>query len=79
MMTERELSRRARHRLAVLRHVEEVSGSVAAGSDAGIADLENTLGLVRDKPFAGQENPWADSVQQEMLSRITDVAHTLAT
>ncbi|WP_434095387.1 helix-turn-helix domain-containing protein, partial [Streptomyces lanatus] len=30
MMTERELSRRARHRLAVLRHVEEVSGSVAA-------------------------------------------------
>ncbi|MGI5405021.1 helix-turn-helix domain-containing protein [Streptomyces sp. CA-135486] len=30
MMTERELSRRARHRLATLRHVEEVSGSVAA-------------------------------------------------
>ncbi|MDQ8708227.1 helix-turn-helix domain-containing protein [Streptomyces sp. LHD-70] len=30
MMTERDLSRRARHRLAVLRHVEEVSGSVAA-------------------------------------------------
>ncbi|WP_274564969.1 helix-turn-helix domain-containing protein [Streptomyces spiramyceticus] len=29
-MTERELSRRVRHRLAVLRHVEEVSGSVAA-------------------------------------------------
>ncbi|MFG2887926.1 helix-turn-helix domain-containing protein [Streptomyces sp. NPDC048248] len=30
MPTERDLSRRARHRLAVLRHVEEVSGSVAA-------------------------------------------------
>lgn len=29
-MTERELQRRARHRLAVLRHVEEASGSVAA-------------------------------------------------
>ncbi|SED91857.1 Transposase [Streptomyces sp. 2224.1] len=29
-MTERDLSRRARHRLAVLRHGEEVSGSVAA-------------------------------------------------
>lgn len=29
-MTERELQRCARHRLAVLRHVEEVSGSVAA-------------------------------------------------
>jgi len=29
-MTERELERRAQRRLAVLRHVEEVSGSVAA-------------------------------------------------
>jgi transposase len=29
-MTERELARRARHRLAVLRHAEEVSGNVAA-------------------------------------------------
>jgi hypothetical protein len=28
-MTERELERRARHRLAVLRHAEEVSGNVA--------------------------------------------------
>ena len=29
-MTERELERQARHRLAVLRHVEEVSGNVSA-------------------------------------------------
>ena len=29
-MTERERERQARHRLAVLRHVEEVSGNVAA-------------------------------------------------
>ncbi|MFG2123898.1 helix-turn-helix domain-containing protein [Streptomyces sp. NPDC048710] len=29
-MTERELARRARHRLAVLRHAEEVSGKIAA-------------------------------------------------
>ena len=29
-MTEREIERRARHRLAVLRHAEEVSGNVAA-------------------------------------------------
>jgi transposase-like protein len=29
-MTERELDRQARHRLAVLRHVEEVSGNVSA-------------------------------------------------
>ena len=29
-MTQRELERRARHKLAVIEHVEEVSGSVAA-------------------------------------------------
>ena len=29
-MTERELERRAKHKLAVLKHVQEVSGSVAA-------------------------------------------------
>jgi hypothetical protein len=29
-MSERELERRAQHRPAVLRHVEEVSGNVAA-------------------------------------------------
>ena len=29
-MTERELERRAKHKLAVLKHVEEVSGSVSA-------------------------------------------------
>lgn len=30
--TERELERRAKHKLAVLRHVDEVSGNVAASS-----------------------------------------------
>lgn len=30
MTTERELERRAKHKLAVLKHVEEVSGSVSA-------------------------------------------------
>ncbi|MDX6348839.1 MAG: hypothetical protein QOF84_3629 [Streptomyces sp.] len=39
----------------------------------------NALGLVRGRPFDGQDYPWADSVQQEMLSRIVDVAHTQAT
>ena len=33
-MTERELERRAQRRLAVLRHVEEVSGNVAAPPEA---------------------------------------------
>lgn len=52
---------------------------LAAGPGAGLPDLENALGLVRGRPFAGQDYPWADSVEQEMLARITDIAHTLAT
>lgn len=52
---------------------------LAAGPGAGLPDLENALGLVRGRPFATQDYPWADSVEQEMLARITDVAHTLAT
>jgi hypothetical protein len=51
---------------------------LAAGPEAGIPDLENALSLVRGRPFEGGDFPWADSVQQEMLSRIVDVAHTLA-
>ncbi|SNT33820.1 LysM domain-containing protein [Actinacidiphila glaucinigra] len=50
----------------------------AAGPVAGMADLEAALALVRGRPFDGQEYPWAVSVQQEMLSRIVDVVHTLA-
>ncbi|MDX3075857.1 bacterial transcriptional activator domain-containing protein [Streptomyces sp. MI02-7b] len=52
---------------------------LAAGPVAGMADLEAALALVRGRPFDGQEYPWAVSVQQEMLSRIVDVVHTLAT
>jgi hypothetical protein len=37
-MTERELARRARHRLAVLRHAEEVSGNIAANASTHGAD-----------------------------------------
>ncbi|MFD4867366.1 hypothetical protein [Streptomyces sp. NPDC058412] len=36
------------------------------------------MALVRGKPFDGRTPPWADPVIQEMLSRITDTAHTLA-
>ncbi|MFD6280778.1 bacterial transcriptional activator domain-containing protein [Streptomyces sp. NPDC060209] len=52
--------------------------ALAAGPDTGIPDLENALGLVRGKPFEGQDYPWADSIQQEIISRVVDVAHTLA-
>ncbi|MFE2427873.1 hypothetical protein ACFXJ5_14160 [Streptomyces sp. NPDC059373] len=40
--------------------------------------VENALGLVRGKPFDGQDYPWAHSARHEMLSRIIDIAHTLA-
>ncbi|MFJ5218711.1 hypothetical protein ACIP98_28820 [Streptomyces sp. NPDC088354] len=53
--------------------------ALAAGPVAGLAGLEEALAMVRGRPFDGQEQPWAASVQQEILSRIVDVAHTLAT
>ncbi|MFD9545415.1 hypothetical protein [Streptomyces sp. NPDC060022] len=40
--------------------------ALAAGATTGIPDLENALGLVRGKPFEGQDYPWADSIQQEI-------------
>ncbi|WP_345173861.1 hypothetical protein, partial [Streptomyces lavendulae] len=54
------------------------SRGLAAGPQAGIADLEAAMALVRGKPFDGRTLPWADAVTQEMLARITDTAHTLA-
>ncbi|MFE3865066.1 LysM peptidoglycan-binding domain-containing protein [Streptomyces goshikiensis] len=51
---------------------------LAAGPNAGIKDLEAAMALVRGKPFSGRTPPWADPVVQDMLSRITDTAHTLA-
>ncbi|QIB49554.1 LysM peptidoglycan-binding domain-containing protein [Streptomyces aureoverticillatus] len=49
------------------------------GSVAGITDLEAALALVRGAPFGGADLTWAAARIQEMLVRITDVAHTLAT
>ncbi|MFE2736188.1 LysM peptidoglycan-binding domain-containing protein [Streptomyces sp. NPDC059349] len=46
---------------------------------AGIADLEAALDLVRGRPFGGADLAWAAARTQEILVRITDVAHTLAT
>ncbi|MFB6808856.1 LysM peptidoglycan-binding domain-containing protein [Streptomyces sp. NPDC056387] len=54
------------------------SRGLAAGPEGGIADLETAMGLVRGKPFDGRTMPWAEPVIQDMLSRITDTAHTLA-
>ncbi|MFE4687279.1 LysM peptidoglycan-binding domain-containing protein [Streptomyces sp. NPDC056721] len=46
---------------------------------AGITDLEAALDLVRGRPFGGADLAWAAARIQEILVRITDVAHTLAT
>ncbi|MFJ3310719.1 hypothetical protein ACIPSA_48825 [Streptomyces sp. NPDC086549] len=46
---------------------------------AGLPDLEEALGLVRGKPFGPRPLPWAEPHQQEMTTRITDIAHTVAT
>jgi hypothetical protein len=44
-MTERELERQAQRRLAVLRHVEEVSFNVAATGSAGSATTAGGVGM----------------------------------
>ncbi|MFF9705358.1 hypothetical protein ACF1FE_29925 [Streptomyces griseofuscus] len=46
---------------------------------AGLTDLEKALTLVRGRPFGGRPLPWAEPHQQEMITRIIDVAHTVAT
>ncbi|WP_107486552.1 LysM peptidoglycan-binding domain-containing protein [Streptomyces sp. MUSC 14] len=46
---------------------------------AGLPDLEKALGLVRGRPFGSRPLPWAEPFQQEMITRIIDVAHTVAT
>ncbi|MFD3603782.1 hypothetical protein, partial [Streptomyces sp. NPDC058656] len=46
---------------------------------AGLPDLERALTLVRGRPFGGRPLPWAEPHQQEMITRIIDVAHTVAT
>ncbi|MFJ5535202.1 bacterial transcriptional activator domain-containing protein [Streptomyces sp. NPDC093261] len=46
---------------------------------SGLPDLEKALALVRGRPFGGRPLPWAEPHQQEMTTRIIDVAHTVAT
>ncbi|MGW2836136.1 LysM peptidoglycan-binding domain-containing protein [Streptomyces sp. NPDC001286] len=46
---------------------------------AGLGDLERALSLVRGRPFGGRPQPWAEPLQQEMITRIIDIAHTVAT
>ncbi|MFF8847617.1 hypothetical protein ACF08N_33740 [Streptomyces sp. NPDC015127] len=46
---------------------------------SGLPELEKALALVRGRPFGGKPLPWAEPHQQEMITRIIDVAHTVAT
>ncbi|MFI8860420.1 LysM peptidoglycan-binding domain-containing protein [Streptomyces prasinus] len=46
---------------------------------SGLTDLEKALTLVRGKPFGGKPLPWVEPLAQEMTTRITDIAHTVAT
>jgi nucleoid-associated protein YgaU len=46
---------------------------------AGLPDMERALTLVRGRPFGGRPLPWAEPYQQEMITRIIDVTHTVAT
>ncbi|WP_328759217.1 hypothetical protein [Streptomyces sp. NBC_00271] len=46
---------------------------------SGLTDLEKALTLVRGRPFGGKPLPWAEPYQQEMITRIIDVTHTVAT
>ncbi|MGX4694592.1 bacterial transcriptional activator domain-containing protein [Streptomyces sp. JNUCC 63] len=46
---------------------------------AGLPDLEKALSLVRGRPFGTRPLPWAGPHQQEMITRIIDIAHTVAT
>ncbi|WP_055495528.1 LysM peptidoglycan-binding domain-containing protein [Streptomyces sp. TP-A0356] len=46
---------------------------------SGLTDLEKALTLVRGRPFGGRPLPWAEPHQQEMTTRIIDIAHTVAT
>ncbi|MCX4993765.1 bacterial transcriptional activator domain-containing protein [Streptomyces sp. NBC_00568] len=43
-----------------------------------VAVLETALGLVRGRPFGAHLLPWIEAHAQEMITRIIDVAHTVA-
>ncbi|MER6076555.1 hypothetical protein ABT187_49440 [Streptomyces sp. NPDC001817] len=60
------------------RFLQLVERSLPLGT-SGLTELEKALALVRGKPFGGRPLPWAEPYAQEMITRIIDVAHTVAT
>ncbi|MFI7103278.1 hypothetical protein ACIBK8_28480 [Streptomyces sp. NPDC050161] len=62
-----------------LRFQQLARRGLSLGPDEGIDVLESALALVRGRPFGGGDHAWAAPLVQEMISRIVDVAHTIAT
>ncbi|MFJ6452020.1 bacterial transcriptional activator domain-containing protein [Streptomyces hydrogenans] len=61
------------------RFIRLAERGLTKGPSAGIPDLEAALAFVRGVPFGGTPPAWAVARHQEMLVRIIDTAHTLAT
>ncbi|MFD3920258.1 hypothetical protein [Streptomyces sp. NPDC058595] len=60
------------------RFTELAEHALRHGPD-GVLGLEEALALVRGRPFGTHPLPWSEPYQQEMITRIVDVAHTVAT
>ncbi|MFE2823513.1 hypothetical protein [Streptomyces sp. NPDC059271] len=60
------------------RFLQLAEQALPRGAD-GLAELEEALSLVRGHPFGSQVPAWAVPYEQEMITRITDVAHSVAT
>ncbi|MFJ8313343.1 MULTISPECIES: LysM peptidoglycan-binding domain-containing protein [unclassified Streptomyces] len=58
---------------------EQLAKHALANGPTAVGELERALSLVRGKPFGASPLPWAQPHQQEMVTRIVDVAHTVAT
>ncbi|OIJ64962.1 hypothetical protein WN71_026100 [Streptomyces mangrovisoli] len=51
--------------------------ALTQGTD-GLAPLEQALQLVRGRPFGNRPLPWAEPLQQDMVTQIVYTAHTVA-
>ncbi|GGU41242.1 LysM peptidoglycan-binding domain-containing protein [Streptomyces violascens] len=58
---------------------EHLAERALTNGPACVGDLERALALVRGRPFGANPLPWVLPHQQEMITRIVDVAHTVAT
>ncbi|MER7680322.1 LysM peptidoglycan-binding domain-containing protein [Streptomyces sp. NPDC096934] len=59
-------------------HFLQLAERALPQGESGLTDLEEALSLVRGRPFGSHAPAWAAPHQQEMITRIIDVAHTVA-